>query len=44
MGFELAVAVSEMLTFQMFGLLKRGQGHKVQFSQWCLAIFNFQNL
>ena len=38
--FALALTVSEILTFQMFDLLKVGQGHGVQFLQCCPAMAN----
>ena len=41
--FALALAVSEILRFQMFGLEKVGQGYGPQLSQWRHSIVNIKS-
>ena len=38
--FAVALAVSAILTFQMFDIEKVGQGHRVRFALWCSSMVN----
>ena len=40
--FELALTVSDILTFQMFELQKVGQGHGIYISQCCPSMANIK--